>query len=157
MRYSSWIVLVYCGIHALENHEKYAYCHANKNSFIAIVWPIAKGKDKQITTLLNTYGNVVHKEELVLSPARAYKILKKSHYNGPKSVTENFKAHLAWYFPTKELFKKPARIFICTFENANKATQCKYAIRNLFNLSYRPIHINDTHTETCELATLLFK
>jgi len=156
MWYIFSIACMFSTVNAFSDHEKLAFCENNSNSFIAIVWPIAEGKDAQIVSLLNTYGKIVHREEKILSPAQAFIILKKSHYNAPKSVTSDFKAHLKWYFPKKSLFNKPARIFICLFTDTQQAAQCKYEIRKLFNLSYRPVHINDTHAETLELATLLF-
>lgn len=132
------------------------FCAAHNNSFIAIVWPIAQGKHQEIKEKFAVYGKIMYEKEMLLSPQLAYTILKKSHYNGPPSVTSDFKAHLNWYFPQKSLFKKPARIFVCTFDTVADATACKYAIRRLFKLSYRAVHINDTHAETEELAQLLF-
>lgn len=138
----------------MSNEQIHTFCKENKKSFIAIVWPIAEGKHQEIVSLLDSHGKIVYEMRKLLNPQKAFIILKKSHYNCPQ-VTD-FKKHLKWYFPSNELFKKPARIFVCLFDTTDKATQCKYAIRKLFNLSYRSIHINDTHSETCELVQLLF-
>lgn len=143
-------------INAVSQQEMHDFCKNNGNSFIVLVWPIAEGKHDKIVRLLNKYGCVIYETERVLEPKVAYTILKKSHYNAPSSVTSNFKAHFKWYFPTKSILKKPTRIFVCTFDDVQQATQCKYAVRGLFNVSYRAIHINDTHAETLELGKIIF-
>ncbi|MBA3954383.1 hypothetical protein H0X48_03645 [Candidatus Dependentiae bacterium] len=62
--------------------------------------------------------------------------------------------HFHWYFPGNTL-AKPARIFVVSYNNSQVAKKCKYAIRKLFHLGYRSIHINDTHAETVQLAHFL--
>ena len=64
-------------------------------------------------------------------------------------------AHFSWYFP-KGALDNPAKIYVIKASSLSKVLTCKYAIRKLFNLQYRAVHINDTHKETIALAEILF-
>jgi len=64
--------------------------------------------------------------------------------------------HVSWYFPSGA-FKRPARIFVVKAKSTATMVQCKYAIRRLFGLQYRAVHVNDTHPETVELAEFFFR
>lgn len=134
--------------------QAYNYCLSHQSSFIAIVWPIAQGKDNRIEQIFNKFGRIIYRKIVYFTPKKAYKLLKQAHYNANIS---DFKKHLAWYFPPGT-YEQPARIFVLTFENAGQATACKYAIRNILfpHLQYRSIHINDYHAETVDLASSFF-
>lgn len=135
----------------IENDlEAYNYCMTHQNSFVCIVWPIAEGKDKEIKKILNKYGSIKYRKKIQLSYDQAYYLLKKAHPHIP-----DMKEHVKWYFPGHTL-QKAARVFIVTFDDTETAVSCKHAIRNLFHLQYRSIHINDFHTETIELAQFFF-
>ena len=137
-----------------NDKEAYDYCAANKNTLIAIVWPIAQGKEKKIENLLNSYGTIKYKKKTYLKPKEAFFLLKMAHSN---IYIPDMSEHVRWYFP-KGTFKKQARIFVWEFKGTMKAAlDCKYAIRDLFDLQYRSIHINDNHYETIELAKFFFK
>ena len=140
----------YAQIH--DDAQAFYYCMTHHNSFVAIVWPIAQGKDYQIKRTLNKYGKIKYQKNIYFTPEQAYSLLTRAHYNAKIADMEE---HLRWYFPPGT-FEQPARIFIVKFKNVKIATECKYAIRRLFNLQYRAIHINDTHDETIELAELFF-
>lgn len=135
--------------------QAYAYCMRNTNSFIAIVWPLAQGHDAKIEEIMRKFGGTIaYRKNHLLTPKTAYKLLKEAHYN---AGIKDMKEHLNWYFP-KDTYKHPARIFVINFENTEKATACKYAIRKLLfpKLQYRSVHINDFHSETIALAKFFF-
>jgi len=135
-----------------NDQEAYAYCITHKDSFIAIVWPIMQGHDDKIHKILNKYGTIKYQKKVLLTPEAAYQLLEAAHYN---AGIKNWQQHLEWYFPPGT-FEKMARIFVLKCKDTKTATKCKYAVRNLVDLQYRAIHINDTHDETVELARFFF-
>ena len=137
----------------LDEHTIINYCKKNKDTFIAIIWPITQGKTKKIESLFSHYGKICFKKEILLTEEIAYHILKESHYNCP--AARDMESHFAWYFP-KGALDNPAKIYVIKSSSLSKILKCKYAIRKLFNLQYRAIHINDTHKETIALAKVLF-
>lgn len=150
------LMLVSCGLisaHIENDRQAFDYCMTHEKSFIAIVWPIAQGKDEQIRHVFGKYGAIQYQKNLFFTPEQAYSLLERAHYN---AGIADMREHVRWYFPPGS-FERHARIFILKFKNVKTATECKYAIRHLFNLQYRAIHINDTHDETVELAHLFFK
>jgi len=157
------IVIISCvslsGAQVLQNDQQaYAYCREEPRSFIAIVWPIAQGKDTLIKKILNSYGHIMYHKKFYFNKADAYTILQQAHQHIPAAQPHcgSIKEHVKWYFP-KSAYQNPARIFVLYFENPARALACKHAIRNLFpGLQYRSIHINDYHSETIELAEFFF-
>lgn len=129
-----------------SDQEAYNFCISHPHSYIVIVWPIAQGKDKEIKKICAAYGLIHYEKRVYLSQEQAYYLLKKVH---PHIADIN--EHVTWYFPDNT-FKKKARIFVFTCLDHSQVVACKYAIRRLFKLQYRSIHINDTHAETLELA-----
>ncbi|MBY0109927.1 MAG: hypothetical protein K2X90_02335 [Candidatus Babeliaceae bacterium] len=150
MYYSSAFVSGYL-LHS--DQEAFAHCVNNQNTFIAIIWPIAQGKETVIQNIMNRYGKILYKKEMYFTPKKALYVLKKAHANANIS---NMKEHLNWYFP-KGTYAQPARIFVLEFKDMAHNLACKYAIRKLYPyLQYRSIHINDYHYEAIELAKLFF-
>jgi len=134
-----------------SDKQAYEYCVDNKKSFVAIVWPIAQGKDKEIERIFKKYGKLLYYKKARLNSKKAFYLLQKAHPH----IVDMFE-HVDWYFP-QGTFEKPARLFVLEFDNAETAVACKMAIRGLYHLQYRSIHINDTHEETKELAEFFFK
>lgn len=156
MLYKSFLWLVffsYSTLHATiinSDHAAYTYCLTHSNSYIVIVWPIAHNKDEEIVTILQHYGTLKYRKNFYLTYNQALYLLAKAH-----PYIHNIHEHVSWYFPP-EAFEKPARIFVFKCGDHLTTMTCKYAIRHLFDLQYRSIHINDTHKETIELAKFFF-
>jgi len=137
-----------------SDQEALTYCHTHQNVYIAIVWPIAQGKEKFITNIMNRYGKILYRKETYFTPSRALHILKKAHANA--NIPTSMKEHVKWYFP-KGTYQQPARIFVVEFDDMQHNLACKYSIRKLYpSLQYRSIHITDYHYEAIELAKLFF-
>lgn len=134
-----------------DDQQAYTYCLQNPQSFIGIVWPITPNHDTQIRAILNKYGSIHYRKNIVLTREQAFMLLQKAHPH-----IQNMEEHVNWYFPPGT-FKKMARIFVLAFNKPETAVACKHAVRRIFkNLQYRSIHINDTHAETIELAQFFF-
>ncbi len=157
------IFLGYVGVSCtqlLQNDlQAYNYCLHNPESFIAIVWPIAQGKDTLIKNILNRYGKIVYQKNFYFTKLLAHTILQLAHQHIPSNQPHcgSLKEHVKWYFP-KSVYQHPARIFVVHFDNAALALKAKYAVRKLFpDLQYRSIHINDYHAETVQLADFFLR
>lgn len=137
-------------LHITTDEQAFEYCLQHKNSFIAIVWPIAQGKDAQILEILHAFGEICYQKKVYFTYNQVAKLLAQAH---PKII--DIESHVAWYFPPGTI-EKPARIFVMQFRNNKTADACKHAVRKLFGMQYRPIHINDYHYETIELAKFFF-
>ena len=47
-------------------------------------------------------------------------------------------------------------MYVMKFADVDTAVKCKYDVRDLFDLGYKSIHVNDSHDETVELADFFF-
>lgn len=122
------------------------------DSHIALVWPITPaGADAKIEQHLSSAGQILYRQAILLNKILAKQLLRHAH---PQIV--DLEKHFRWYFPGHTL-SKPLRVYIVRFANLAEAVATKRAIRKLFNLGYRAIHINDTPAEAQELAQLLFR
>lgn len=137
-------------MYSFSDDDALRYCQRHADLFVAIMWPIAQGKQEKIEKIFNEFGRILYQKTVYFTPESAYKILKKAH---PQII--DMDAHVRWYFP-RETFNYPARIFLFKCKDAQTATLCKYKIRSLYKLQYRPVHINDTYEETLELAHIFF-
>jgi hypothetical protein len=130
--------------------QAFLYCQQQKQSFIVVLWPLAQGRDGEIEKLLNTYGSIKYKSNRVLNYNDAKLLLRKAHPH-----VKDMDEHVRWYFPG-DSFSKPARVYVWKCSNLETALKCKHAIRKLFHLQYRSIHVNDTYTETLDLARFFY-
>lgn len=150
------LLVTYCSYIITNNviasdEQAYQYCITKKNSYIAIVWPLVQGMDNEIDAIFKKFGDIKYKKIHYFTFPQAYYLLRQAHPH-----IENMKKHVEWYFP-RGTFTQPARIFVFECNNHADVILCKYAIRKLFNLQYRPVHINDNHDETIKLAQFFFK
>ncbi len=155
--HSMWLSLLTCTMLSAttvtNDQEAYQYCLTHKQSFFAIIWPIAQGKDKEIQAILNSYGTIKYRKDVYLSARGASKLLQKSHPAVPLILK---KAHFKWYFP-HGILKNKARIFLVKFKNVQTAVACKQAVRSIFDLQYRSMHTTDTPEDALEMANFFFK
>jgi len=91
-----------------------------------------------------------------------YKTTVNLRGNGPlnllKIAYKNFTSHynLEKRFITKQKDGSyQLKIIVFEAKSLKKAVRCKCGIRKLFKVGDYPIHINDTHEETIELAQAL--
>lgn len=125
-------------------------CISSEHTYIALLFPCVHGHHNKIKQLFKHYGKIVYKTTVNLKgngPLNLLKIAYKnftSHYNLKKRFT--IQQTDGSYQLTVVVFKA---------KSLKKAIGCKTRIRKLFNIGDYPIHINDTHEETIELAQTL--
>lgn len=133
------------------DQEALAFCKANTTSYIAIVWPIAQGKDDKIEKLFRKYGKLHYKKIVYFNHKQGASLLQDAHPH----IT-NIQEHMKMYFPSSGIFAKPARIYLLTFKDLETAVKCKHAIRYLFDLGYSSIHTTDYQHEAIKLAEFFY-
>lgn len=133
------------------DQEALVFCKSHTESFLAIVWPIAQGKDEKIEKLFRKYGTLQHKKVVYFNHTQGARILQDAHPH----IT-NMQEHMKMYFPSSSTFAKPARVYLLTFKNLETAVKCKHAVRHLFDLGYSSIHITDYHHEAIKLAEFFY-
>ena len=76
------LFIIVCTLRGYELHDDVqalAFCKNNKNSFVAIIWPIAQGKDARILQIMEKFGHVVYGKDFYFTQKLAHKILKEAH------------------------------------------------------------------------------
>ncbi len=125
-------------------------CISSKHTYIALLFPCVRGHDKKIKQLFQHYGKIVYKTTVNLKgngPLNLLKIAYKNfttHYNLKKRFTIQ---QIGGSYQLK--------VVVFKAKSLKKVVICKRMIRELFNIGDYPIHINDTHEETIELAQTL--
>ncbi len=134
----------------------FEYCQLKTNIYIAVIFPSAIGKDKEIQEVLKKYSNIVYKKNINLNQLGSVNFIKQIYSN--ESWLGNWENNFAGaFYKAKECFKYqyPLRLFLLESENLENIVIAKNEIRNLFGIGNHSIHINDTHEETIKLSQIL--
>lgn len=133
-----------------NDSQALSYCKTHRKTHIAIVWPNAEGKDDKVERIFNKFGSIKFKKKIFFTYPEGYEVLRDAHQK-----VKNMEEHMNIYF-SAESFRKPARIYLVSFDDLDTAVKCKYAIRHVYKMGYYSIHINDYHQEAIKLAELFF-
>jgi len=133
------------------------YCMLNPQSVIVNLHPVAYGKDEAVEEFLGEYGKVFYKKEIYVNSHAAFLITKRYYKN--ENWIGNYENNFAGarrhgYEVFKNCKNIPVRIYIYQCHNKKDLPILKSKIRFLYNLGNYPVHINDTHEETIDLAQL---
>jgi hypothetical protein len=123
------------------------------NTYIAIIWPAAIGKHKEIEGILE---NIVYYKELNLSIHGLHnlvcEIYQDEEWLGDRK--QNYEGALGKTIPC--FYKdQPTRVYAFQSENSDVLIK-KGKIRKLFGIGKHSIHINDVHEQSLYIANLLF-
>jgi FkbM family methyltransferase len=145
--------------------EKYAdrialeYCKLNSQAVIVNLHPVALGYDKKVEKILNNYGNIFYKKEVMVNGEAPF-LLTKTYYKKEKwigSANDGFsgaRRHSIQAF--KNMKTKPVRVYLYYCNKKEDLIKAKSEIRDLYNVGNYSVHINDSHDETIDLAQLWF-
>lgn len=125
----------------------------DKNTFLAIVWPAAKGKEQQLTEIL---PNIVYQKKLKLNYNGAHNLLAQAYQNEPwlGPAERNFPgihSKLTGCFPSFSAI----RIFLFQANSLDEVLALKDKVREQFGIGKHAIHITDDQEETLRIARLL--
>lgn len=126
----------------------------DENSFLAIVWPAAKGHEDAIDNILS---KVVYKKRVKLNYNGAHNLLAEAYKSEPwlGPIEQNYpgiKNKLVGCFPDFD----EVRLFLFQADNLDDVLALKDEIRDVFKIEKHAIHITDTQEETIRLGRLLF-
>lgn len=131
------------------------YCTLKDNSYIVVVWPAAKKKEKEVQSIIKKHTTIVYTKNIRLKN------------NGPFSFVEQIYADEPWVSDTASLHNQTSgcfpsgsdnyiRIFLVETNNPANITTSKQKIRNLFNIGNYAAHSTDTHKEALEIGKIVF-
>ncbi|CAM1370242.1 conserved hypothetical protein [Tenacibaculum litoreum] len=124
-----------------------------ENTFIAFLWPIAEGFEKEIEKVI---PNIVYRKKITLTRNGAHNLISKVYF-GEKwlgNIENNFSGSQG---KLKECFPNfnPVRIIVFQAENLKEVLKIKDSIRNIFNVGKHSIHITDTKEEAVAAARMV--
>lgn len=134
----------------------YQYCLLNSNTYLAIIFPSAQGKDEAIRATLEKYGSIFYQKSVYLFNHGARNLVTEI-YAGESWLgdwSNNFAGAIGKVEPCFQ-HSGPLRVYVFETEDLALVRRAKDEIRQLFNLENHSIHINDTHQETIRLAQML--
>jgi len=134
----------------------YEYCKLKMNTFIVIVFPSAVGRDFEIDSILNKYGKVFYKKEILLNEKGARNLIINLYRNEKwlGNRGNDFQGADAKVAPCFT-HNNPLRVFVFESDNMSSVINAKEEIRSLFSIGNHSVHINDSHDETIRLAQIL--
>jgi len=156
--YCGWPMFQKLGLsHVYADQAAIEYAKLKPNTFIATLFPAAKGNGQLAVDVLNKHGKVVY--------YKSVKLIK----NGPLNLMAEFYENEAWaggphnnYAGYREKANlcftsdHPTVFFLVEFDSLQNSVAAKREIREAFNLGNHTIHINDTHEQTIRLANVVF-
>lgn len=129
------------------------YCALDSRVRVAVVFPVAKGKDEQISQILEESRSVVYSKRVSFSKSGRMNLIRLLYRNEPwvgdgVKLTSGLLQHVESRFVGAEPVKF---IFMVGADDASNR-DAKERVRGLFNLGNDPIHISDTHGQTISIA-----
>ena len=124
------------------------------NIFLAIIWPTAVKKDKEINEILK---NIIYEKKISFNSNGAHNLLSQIYYGEEwiGSVENNFKGSQGKLI---ECFKNfnPVRFIAFQSNSIKEVQKNKEKIRTIFNVGKHSIHITDTKMEALRISRLVF-
>lgn len=125
-----------------------------KNSYIAFIWPTAKGEDAELENII---PNIIYRKDIKLSHQGAHNLLSQIYYGEPwlGTAENDFKGAKG---KLVECFKSfdPVRVIAFQADSLDDVLEIKERIRALFNVGKHSVHITDTHEEASWVAQVVF-
>ena len=129
----------------------------SKDTYLAIIWPSAKGSDLREESI-NMFSNVIYRKNIQFSPNGGRNLISQV-YKGEDwvgSIKDNFKGALnkaAWCFSD---YNNPATVIAFQSNSLSSVVKIKEEARSLFGIDKHSIHITDSSIEAIALSKMLF-
>lgn len=132
------------------------YCKLNKNSYVALVWPRAVGRDEEIRTILETFGTVYYEKKVRLykyGPCNLIKLV----YDGEPWLGDWYNSYEGAVKAVSKYFEGAGAVRVFVFEAPHLADviEAKKRIRSMFGIGNYSVHINDSHRQTLMMGQAL--
>lgn len=127
------------------------YLTLDENCHVAILFPVGAQERFRVEEILKTDATLVYQKDVSFTA------------QGQINVIDLFYAHEDWWNPdvlyrfARERFTQPApaSFYFLKFPKGANPRSTKEKVRALFGIGNHPMHINDTHGETCMIAEAL--
>lgn len=129
------------------------FCRLSPNMVIAVVFPIAKGKSREVQSILKEYGQVAYEKQVVFSEIGRHNLIRQLYRNEAwlgkdGEITSGLRHHVEKRFVNN----LPVTFYFLVSRDVATLKEAKSRIRALFDLQNDSIHINDTYEETLRIA-----
>ena len=129
------------------------YCRLDARVRVAVLFPVARGRDDEILQLLRNEGAIVHRKAVTISHSGRANLVRLLYRNEPwlgdgsrptPGLLHHVNSRFGGFEPVRFIF------FVGGNGAANRAV--KERIRSFFELGNDSIHINDSHEQTVSIA-----
>jgi len=129
------------------------FCRLSPNMVIAVVFPVANGKDDEVQNILKEYGQIAYEKQVVFLELGRHNLIRQLYRNeswlgADGDITPGLRHHVEQRF----LNDRPVKFYFLVCRDISKIKEAKARVRALFDLQNDSIHINDTHEETLRIA-----
>lgn len=124
------------------------------NTFTAIIWPVAKGKDEELDHL---FSKVVYRKSVSLNYNGLHNLITQV-YNGEQWLGERKDNFRGAANKVTNCYKPSGQLRIIAFQSdsLDEVIKLKDDIRTLYGLGKHSVHITDTHNEAIQVSRILF-
>ncbi len=132
------------------------YCRLREDSFLAIVFPSASGRDEEIEEILREYCRIYYRKDIPLKNEGPV-LLIRLIYASEKWLGGWENSFAGARSKMEACFQKegPLRIFVLQSDQPGRLREMKERVRHLFGIGNDAVHVNDTHEGTLRLARAL--
>jgi FkbM family methyltransferase len=129
------------------------YCRLDDRVRVAVFFPVTRGRDADMTKILNESGPILYRKSVTISP-RGRENLIKLLYRGESWLGDGVRptAGLLQHVHQRFVEHEPVTFIFFVGSREEKNRDVKSRIRALFDLGNDPVHINDTHHQTIAIA-----
>jgi hypothetical protein len=131
------------------------YCRIVPNSFVAMVYPSAQGKDQNIEDIFSRLGAIFYRKDVHINKSGA-RLLMRQTYAGEEWLGNWNTGFSGANSKASSCFREGGitRVFVIN-SSVKQMIRAKEEIRELFNLGKHSIHITDTQDESIRLTQVL--
>lgn len=132
------------------------YAHLKNDVYLANIWPVAIGKDKELEEIMSAHGSIIYKKSITLTQSGGINYIRQI-YKKEKWVGSIYDGFEGCYRKYKPCFGKNnvLRIVLFEIDDGYNVVDLKEEIRRLFGMGKHSIHINDSHEEVIDMVNLL--
>ena len=130
-----------------------AYCLLDARVRVAVLFPVARGRDEEVLELLGGRGAVVYRKAVTFSLEGRANLVRLLYRNEPwLGEGPRPSAGLLHHVNNRFAGHEPVQFIFFAGGDAAADREAKGRIRDLFGLANDSIHVNDTHEQTVAIA-----
>jgi len=125
-------------------------------TYILTIFPVAKGKDSQIDSIIEHYGKIYYKKDVYFNKNGALNFVRQLYYGEPWAGDFS-KGFPGERHKASQCFRKdmPLKAYFFEANSLEEVKACKKEIRDLFNFGNNSAHATDEREETIRIAEQL--